>query len=910
MGEIQRAFASGEVSPTLYGRADVDRWSSALKTCRNWIVEPEGGVTVRQGFELVARIPFTYIGTKPTPKFTAFEYGPSDSHVLVSLAETFVLTNGVLAYGDPVISVTDVVSGGNLHTVTSTWALGYSTGDTISVLSGEVAGTSAAITSTGLSSFTFTAAATNGTYTVFMRRTALVSGSPGICKHRGVITGNYVQSADTLYVTNGSSDPFRFIRYSFNSTDRALSFQADYTKFKMPVDYSAVTLTPTAGSDIVRYVVTYTGGDDIESSVLRAPSSTPVSAIATGSTTWTITSVAHGLNTSDSIITADKPSAGSYEDDIVLRVKRVDADTFTVAGLGVPVSAATFKYYTFQGSSASATQPASASPTTVAWTAVPGAKQYNVYREYGRVYGYIGSTSDVQFIDKGIIPDAKDTPSFGNEPKASQYDYPTTVGLSQQRLWLGGWSADKERVTSSHSGNYLNFEPGAEDSSGLDFGLAGRAVSGVVHLAEVAGRLIVLTDTSEWVVKGGSNGITPTAINARTDSYYGSSTVPPCVVGSSLIYLQRGDKIVRDAKYDYSQEALASSDLTLWSKHLLKIGVQKMAYNRSEQILWCLLKDGTLAALTYIPDQNIWGWHRHDVQDRVIQDICVVSESGNDRLYIVYTDGNNVDVGRLPLRWESGDVNDHIGFDMALTYNGFYSGTTGTLTGGTNWTTDETLTLTASSSTFVIGDVGKDFLLKKDDEDVQVTCTAYTSGTVISVRPRTIVPVAIRGVACSEWAACASTFSGLTHLEGETVGVIADGGREPDSVVASGGITLSRPFSRVQVGLPITADIKTLDIEATNKDTSLGDFKHVTRVILRILNSRGLKAGLTEDTLEEMATEYTDVVNATPALQSGVREVLMSATHEDSGSIVVRQDQGLPATILNARTVFNVGDTR
>ena len=54
MNKSQRSFSAGEVSPKLYARTDLDRYQSALRTVRNAIVTKEGGIESRAGT--------TYIG--------------------------------------------------------------------------------------------------------------------------------------------------------------------------------------------------------------------------------------------------------------------------------------------------------------------------------------------------------------------------------------------------------------------------------------------------------------------------------------------------------------------------------------------------------------------------------------------------------------------------------------------------------------------------------------------------------------------------------------------------------------------------------------------------------------------------------------------------------------------------------
>lgn len=48
------SFTGGEISPSLHGRVDLAKYQSSLKTCRNWLVEPFGGVRNRPGTRLIA----------------------------------------------------------------------------------------------------------------------------------------------------------------------------------------------------------------------------------------------------------------------------------------------------------------------------------------------------------------------------------------------------------------------------------------------------------------------------------------------------------------------------------------------------------------------------------------------------------------------------------------------------------------------------------------------------------------------------------------------------------------------------------------------------------------------------------------------------------------------------------------
>jgi hypothetical protein len=73
-----------------------------------------------------------------------------------------------------------------------------------------------------------------------------------------------------------------------------------------------------------------------------------------------------------------------------------------------------------------------------------------------------------------------------------------------------------------------------------------------------------------------------------------------------------------------------------------------------------------------------------------------------------------------------------------------------------------------------------------------------------------------------------TVISGLDHLEGETVQVLADGAVKPDAVVLNGLINLDTEATQVSVGLKYTSDLETMRIEAGSADGS-AQSKRVTK---------------------------------------------------------------------------------
>lgn len=155
----------------------------------------------------------------------------------------------------------------------------------------------------------------------------------------------------------------------------------------------------------------------------------------------------------------------------------------------------------------------------------------------------------------------------------------------------------------------------------------------------------------------------------------------------------------------------------------------------------------------------------------------------------------------------------------------------------------------------------------------------------------------------------ATTVSGLTWLEGKTVSVLGDGAVMAPKVVTGGVITLEQPCSKVQVGLPITADIKTLPLALQLQDGSMGQghVKNVNRVWLRVNRSSGVFAGPDADNLTQYKQRRTESYGSPPALTSDEIEIVLTPSWQSGGQVFVRQADPLPLTIVSMTVEVDVG---
>ncbi|MGF6738503.1 hypothetical protein [Paraburkholderia atlantica] len=155
--------------------------------------------------------------------------------------------------------------------------------------------------------------------------------------------------------------------------------------------------------------------------------------------------------------------------------------------------------------------------------------------------------------------------------------------------------------------------------------------------------------------------------------------------------------------------------------------------------------------------------------------------------------------------------------------------------------------------------------------------------------------------------AATKVVTGLNHLEGKTVSILADGAVQPQQVVTGGQVTLQVAASIVAVGLPITADLQTLPFSFEAQGYGQGMLKNVNKVWLRVHNSSGIFAGPTLDELVQYKQRTTEPYGTPPALMTGVLELDLSPGWDDDGSVYIRQSDPLPLIVASMVIEASIG---
>ncbi len=406
-------------------------------------------------------------------------------------------------------------------------------------------------------------------------------------------------------------------------------------------------------------------------------------------------------------------------------------------------------------------------------------------------------------------------------------DYPGAVAYFEQRRVFAGTTAKPQNLWTTRTGteSAMSYSLPLRDDDRIAFRIAAREVNRIQHIIPLLD-MVLLTSSTEYQVRAiNSDALTPTSISVKPQSYVGASNVQPILVNNNVLYVSARGNHVRELGYSFERNGYQTGDVSIRAPHLFDgQTVVDMTFSKAPYpIAWFCNDRGELRSLTYIPEQNVGAWHRHDT-DGEFESICAVPEGDEDVIYCVVKreiDGQTVRYIERMAEWFADgpdvDLADAMYLDCGLSYDG----------------TPET------------------------------------------------------------------TFTGLDHLEGETVGILADGAVLPQQVVTDGSITIATAASKVHVGLPITAELQTLPLAAQiDGALGLGRAKNINKAMLRVHRATGIFAGPPDKTLYEAKLRRNEPPGTPPSLKTEDVEVRVAADWNYDAALLVRQSDPLPVTLV------------
>lgn len=514
---------------------------------------------------------------------------------------------------------------------------------------------------------------------------------------------------------------------------------------------------------------------------------------------------------------------------------------------------------------------------------------------------------------------------------STENGHPSCVKFYQNRLGFAGSTKDPLTLWMSQTGDYSNFlvNSPTEDSDAITAPLVSEGVNSIRSMVSIS-NMIAFTAGGTWKIGTGSesSSLTPTTIRALQQGYIGVSNLNPIIVGSRILYCQEMGSTVRDISYQLSDDVYKGDDMTMLARHLFENhSIVDWAFQQEpDGIIWAVRDDGVLLSFTYNKEQDVYAWARHTT-DGEYESVAAIPGVGYTEIYfVVRREINGVYkryIEKLMPRMVSTDPRDQFFVDCGLSYDNpiAITGTTKATPivitavqhGFSNGDYVDISGITWAPLTKVVNDkkvkyqpdqlngyrykvtnkTADTFELVNMDDDTNIDGTSYTTYKSSGYVRRAIKTIT----------------SGLDHLEGETVTILADGSVNTQQVVTGGSITLDDYASRVHVGLGYECNLETLNIDFPMKDGTIqGRTKRISNVTIRFKNTYGGYVGINGDNnLGVIEQTLAPIMGKPGDLVTGDKKVSPYADFETNATVYIRQSDPLPMTVLAIMSEVEVG---
>jgi hypothetical protein len=529
--------------------------------------------------------------------------------------------------------------------------------------------------------------------------------------------------------------------------------------------------------------------------------------------------------------------------------------------------------------------------------------------------------------------------------------YPSVGSFFEQRMVVANTADLPQTFWMSQTANFEDFTPDSdpttaglfdgtvEDNDSFDFTISADDVNEIFWLSAGEDTLAIGTAGGEWVPSSTNSVLTPSDIAVRRQVTSKAARIQPVRVENVVLFVQRAGRKIKEFGFNFESDGFQSIDMTRLAQHITRPGVTEMVFaEETEAQVWVVRTDGGLASMTFRRKEDVVGWARHVIGGRYVGGESVtgtdISFTATDTISTVAGDFSKFVVGdELFISGTTSNDFSNIGIPTVLTI------------------ADDHLSMTVSGVTIVTEAAGASMTIQAyTDPFVESVTTIHGTNGAGQVKDstdrdevwiivrRTINGATVRHIEMLERdfedagfgggddqedayysdslltydGAATTTITGLTHLEGETVKILADGATHADKVVASGQVTLDSSSKVVQVGLGYKHRMKFLRLTGGNPvGSSVGKIKRIDGITFVLLNSQTLRWGPSLDNMTEV--DFRNVQDAMDAATPYFTGDFFQEFSGDWGTdprIFVEHDDPTPFTLLAAAPEFKVNPVK
>lgn len=656
--KITSSLNAGEISPSLFGRTDLDKYQKGCSTMRNMFASYRGGAQSRAGTKFVGQCKQS--ASEDPPVLIPFQFSVTEGIVLElgNLYMRFTIAGAYVT--ETPVSITGITQANpGVASVTNTWA----NGDWVYLI-------------------------TPGMLQLSGRLVIIANRTGGSIQMRDPLTNALIDTADfDAYTSGGSAARVYTLTTPYTTAD------LEAIKWAQSADVMTLVHPNYAPRDLVRIA-----NDNWQLNITTFNNALPAPSGITASTTTTSTSSVTYYQYRATAVDADtgeesvaSPVAVIASDNIGLVAGTITIDCDAVTGAGSynfyrgpvsytnpPQQGAIFGYLgtsfgpSFQDTNIlpdySVSPPIHANPFATSSIAsvnmISGGTGYNTTSTAVSISGSTGSGFvGIPIVVNGVITwvstqtggegyTAGATANFSGGGAGASASitigpasgtFPSVVAYFQQRRVYANTLNQPDTYFASKPGAFTNFDTSVpvRDDDAIVGSPWSQQVNGIQWMINMPGGLVLLTGLGAWQLNGGAAStnaaLTPANQVATPQAYNGvSPLVRPITINYDILYVQEKGSIVRDLSYNFFVNIYTGTDMTVLSNHLFE-GHTIVRWDWSEEpfkLVWAVRDDGVMLCMTYLKEQDVYAWTRHDTNG-LFQSVCSVSEPPVNATYVV-----------------------------------------------------------------------------------------------------------------------------------------------------------------------------------------------------------------------------------------------------------------------------------
>ena len=641
---IQTNFTAGVFSPRLFGRIDVAKYKNAAETLTNCVVQPHGGVYRRPGTKFINEVRTSADKVRLLP----FEFNAEQSYCIEVGDEymRFYTNQGAVLNANKNITA---ITKANPAVVTSS-SHGFSDGDWVFIqnVGGMTEVNGKYFKVAGKTTNTFQLNTVDGVAIDSSSYTTYTSG--GTAASVVQITSPYdkddlfeiqfAQTADVLYLAHKNYPPKKVTRSS--NTDWTISDATLVDGPYLPENVTTTTFDPSGTSGSITITASAVTGVNGGSGFLSTDVGRLIR-IGYQAAEW-------AASTSYSVGDVVRNSGNVYE--------AIQAGTS--AGSGGPTN-----------------EGDSIVDNSVTWKFI---NDGGIAHGNATITGVTSTTVVDATVNRAFASHAADT-HWSLGAYSGTTGYPRAVAFFEQRLFFAGSKEQPQTIWGSKSGDFETHTPSALDDGAINVTIATDQVNAIRWLSP--GTVVAIgTAGGEFTLSSSSDqeAITPTNIWVVRQGTRGSFATRPIRIDNRVIFIQNQRRKLREIVFELSTNSFVSPDLTILAENISGAGFVEMTFQQEpDSVIWLVRDDGALIGLTFQKDQEVIGWHLHQIggTGAVVESVTSISGDGYDEVWMTVRRTINsvtrryVEVLQSKFDTARGDAKTDAFFvDSGLTYSG------------------------------------------------------------------------------------------------------------------------------------------------------------------------------------------------------------------------------------------------